>query len=388
MRIWQGQVAEGLERIRVAFAESGLPLEESVAALPSMQSVELLALVAPRVAAALACWLTGEVALARQVAEDALAFARERAVPQAVAVVAVTFAVMAQLDGDRDTVVRLCREAWDLSDEVSTRQWRQWARSLLVVGRRGRRGARGVRARCCGPTSSSRWPTTERGTGAGLRAAGRRRPRRWPPRVSGSANPPFCACARPCPCVSGRGAAAADDYAAAAPSPTRRAPACWSCAALAEWAQLDGSPPHVRRDLEALVGELAAAGPSLSLDAARAAAGECRDIPRLRRRVPRQPPRRGGSSRRTESWRACSTAPATPRPPSVPSSCTSGSRSDPKLAEYLARRVEPPEWAEPEGVAKGQELLRPLGRPRVHRALRRRPALRLRLLRAACRSSA
>ncbi len=131
VRIWQGQVAEGLERMRVAFAASGLPLEESVATLPSMQSVELLALVAPRVAGALACWLTGEVALARQVAEDALAFARERAVPQAVAVVAVTSALMAQLDGDRDTVVRLCREAWDLSDEVSTRQWRQWARSLL-----------------------------------------------------------------------------------------------------------------------------------------------------------------------------------------------------------------------------------------------------------------
>ena len=30
-------------------------------------------------------------------------------------------------------------------------------------------------------------------------------------------------------------------------------------------------------------------------------------------------------------------------------------QTDPKLAEYLARRDEPPEWAKPEGVAKGQE---------------------------------
>ena len=82
MRIWQGEVAEGLERMRVAFAESGLPLEESLASLPPMQSVELLALVAPRVATALACWLTGEVAMARQVAEDALALARERPCPR------------------------------------------------------------------------------------------------------------------------------------------------------------------------------------------------------------------------------------------------------------------------------------------------------------------
>ncbi len=173
VRIWQGQVAEGLERIRVAFAESGLPLEESVATLPSMQSVELLALVAPRVAAALACWLTGEVALARQVAEDTLAFARERAVPQAVAVVAVTSALMAQLDGDRDTVVRLCREAWDLSDEVEHAAVAAVGALAPVVGRRGRRGARGS-----GPAAAALLPRRagrrpERRTGAGLRAAGR-----------------------------------------------------------------------------------------------------------------------------------------------------------------------------------------------------------------------
>jgi predicted ATPase len=37
---------------------------------------------------------------------------------------------MAQLDGEREVVVKLAGEALHVSDEVSTRQWRQWARSL------------------------------------------------------------------------------------------------------------------------------------------------------------------------------------------------------------------------------------------------------------------
>ena len=196
VRIWQGQVAEGLERIRVAFAESGLPLEESLATLPPTQSVELLALVAPRVASALACWLTGEVALARQVADDALALARERAVPQALAVVAVTSAVMAQLDGDRDTVVRLCREAWDHSDEVSTRQWRQWARSLLWWAGEGDEEPE-VPGPLLRPYFLSRWPTTGASKRSRPSRCWPRRPRPWPPRVSGSASQRFCACGRP-----------------------------------------------------------------------------------------------------------------------------------------------------------------------------------------------
>jgi class 3 adenylate cyclase len=128
---WQGNVAEGLERMRTSYAESGFPLEESVASLPAMQSVEFITLCGPRVATALACWLHGDVAEGWRVADDVLHEARERNVPQAIAVVAVTAALMAQMDGDRALVAKLCTEACNVADEVSTRQWRQWARSLL-----------------------------------------------------------------------------------------------------------------------------------------------------------------------------------------------------------------------------------------------------------------
>jgi class 3 adenylate cyclase len=275
VRIWQGEVEDGLERIRVAFAESGLPLEESLAALPPTQSVELLALVAPRVATALACWLTGEVALARQVAEDALALARKRAVPQAMAVVAVTFAVMAQLDGDRDTVVRLCREAWDLSDEVSTRQWRQWARSLLWWAGEG-----DEEPEVPGPLlrpyflmllADDERVDPDRGmalltdAAATMKRSGER----------------FCESAllrvRAGLCARTSRDAAADgdrdrdrDYAGAVAVARAQGARMLELRALTEWARLDGAPPHVRRDLESLVAQLAPGGPSLSLAAARA----------------------------------------------------------------------------------------------------------------------
>ncbi len=270
MQIWQGEVGGGLARMRVAFADSGLPLEESLAALAPVQSVELLALVAPRVATALACWLTGEAALARQVAEDALTLARERAVPQAVAVVAVTFAVMAQLDGDRDTVVRLCREAWDLPDEVSTRQWRQWARSLLWWAGEG-----DEEPEVPGPLlrpyflvvlADDERVESERAFALLADAAA----------TMGASGERFCEsallrvraglCAR-----AGQGAAAARDYAAAVAVARAQGARMLELRALTEWAQLDGSPPDVRRDLEALSAGLASGGPSLGLDAARAA---------------------------------------------------------------------------------------------------------------------
>jgi len=72
-----------------------------------MASVELMALAAPRVATALACWLTGNTTEAWRIADDVLRCTTEREVPQAQAVAAVTAAIMAQLDGDRDAVIRL-----------------------------------------------------------------------------------------------------------------------------------------------------------------------------------------------------------------------------------------------------------------------------------------
>ncbi len=129
-RIWQGMLRSGLTQLRESYESSGLPLEASLSDLPPMQSVELMALAAPRAASALACWLCGHANEARRIADDVLRCTTERQVPQAQAVAAVTSAIMAQLDGEREVVVKLAGEALQVADEVSTRQWRQWARSL------------------------------------------------------------------------------------------------------------------------------------------------------------------------------------------------------------------------------------------------------------------
>ena len=89
-----------------------------------------MALAAPRIATALGCWLRGHAAEAWRIADDVLRCTTEREVPQAQAVAAVTTALMAQLDGEREVVTKLAGEALHVADEVSTRQWRQWARSL------------------------------------------------------------------------------------------------------------------------------------------------------------------------------------------------------------------------------------------------------------------
>ena len=128
---WQGSHTTGLERMREFYKDLGIPLDATLENLETTRSVELMAVAAPRAATALSSWLSGRTAEAWHTAGDALEVARGRSVPQAVAVVAVTTAIMAQLDGDRALVAKLCAEAWDVADEVSTRQWRQWARSLL-----------------------------------------------------------------------------------------------------------------------------------------------------------------------------------------------------------------------------------------------------------------
>ena len=129
-RIWQGMLHEGLAQIRGSYESSGIPLDGSLRDLPPMRSVELMAFAAPRVATALGCWLCGHAAEAWRIADDVLRCTTEREVPQAQAVAAVTTALMAQLDGEREIVTKLAGEALQVADEVSTRQWRQWARSL------------------------------------------------------------------------------------------------------------------------------------------------------------------------------------------------------------------------------------------------------------------
>jgi hypothetical protein len=129
-RIWQGMIREGLQQMRTSYADGGLPLERSLRDLPPMRSVELMALAAPRIATALGCWLRGLPSEAWRIANDVLQCTAERRVPQALALAAVTASIMAQLDGDRELVLRLSSEALHSADEVSTRQWKQWARSL------------------------------------------------------------------------------------------------------------------------------------------------------------------------------------------------------------------------------------------------------------------
>jgi hypothetical protein len=129
-RIWQGMLRQGLDEISAVYEASGLPLSGSFRELPAMRSVELMALAPPRSATALACWLRGRADQAWQIANDVLHCTTDRQVPQSQAVAAVTAAIMAQLDGERETVTKLAGEALHVADEVSTRQWRQWARSL------------------------------------------------------------------------------------------------------------------------------------------------------------------------------------------------------------------------------------------------------------------
>jgi class 3 adenylate cyclase len=128
--IWQGMVREGLEKMRNSYATSGLPLEASMRDLPPMSSLETMGLAAPRAATALGCWLRGRTTEAWRIANDVLESTTERRVPQAQAVAAVTAAIMAQLDGERELVLKLASEALHVADEVSTRQWKQWARSF------------------------------------------------------------------------------------------------------------------------------------------------------------------------------------------------------------------------------------------------------------------
>ncbi|HEY6429246.1 MAG TPA: AAA family ATPase, partial [Acidimicrobiales bacterium] len=130
-RLWQGRPVEALELMRTAYDELGPTLDGTMNDLPPMPSVELLVMAAPRVASALAAWLCGRTTEAWKIANDVLHFTTDRAVPQAIALSHVTAAIMAQLDGEREVVVKLASEAWHVSDEVSTRQWRQWSRSLL-----------------------------------------------------------------------------------------------------------------------------------------------------------------------------------------------------------------------------------------------------------------
>jgi hypothetical protein len=269
-RLWQGMVTDGLAQLRASYAASSLPLEASLRDLPPMPSVALLALAAPRVATALACWLSGKTTEAWRIAEDVLRCTTERDVPQAWAVAAVTSAIMAQLDGDRGKVRELAVDAVRAADEVTTRQWQQWARSLQWWAGEGPHEpelpgpllrpyfemlladdvlASASRARALLDEALR----TARTTGEQFCEAEILRTRAGVMRRNRQME------------LAGR------DYAQAATVARRQGARMLELRALTDWLRLPGAPDHVRADLQICVAATAEGGPSRSLDEARRA---------------------------------------------------------------------------------------------------------------------
>ena len=272
-RIWQGKLRQGLEQISEAYDSSGLPLSASFRELPAMRSVELMALAAPRIATALACWLCGQAGQAWQIANDVLHSTTERQVPQAQAVAAVTAAIMAQLDGERETVIKLASEALHVADEVSTRQWRQWAGSLQWWAGEGIE-----EPEVPGPMLSPYFEMlladdvhvaderaisllddaleTCRDTGERFCEAEilRVRAGRW--------------------LRSGAEDSAAGDYGAAVEIAREQGAAMLELKALTDWARVPGAPDRVRAELETCVTGVGAGGTCGSLDRARRVLGQ------------------------------------------------------------------------------------------------------------------
>ena len=264
-RIWQGMVREGLEQIRGSYASSGVPLEASLRELPPMRSVELMALAAPRSATALACWLSGASTEAWRIADDVLRCTTERQVPQAQAVAAVTAAIMAQLDGEREVVVKLAGEALHVADEVSTRQWRQWARSLQWWAGEGMEEPE-LPGPLLGPYFKMLLADDERveveralallsDALVTARATGERFCEPEILRVRGSRH-----------FVAGRTDEAAADYNAAVLLAREQGSRLLELRALTDWVRLPGSPAGIRDELRACAADVAVGGPSRCLD--------------------------------------------------------------------------------------------------------------------------
>jgi class 3 adenylate cyclase len=266
-RLWQGRPTEALELMRAAYAELGPPLDGTLRDLPPMPSVELLVLGAPRAATAVACWLCGRTTEAWQIGNDVMRFTTERDVPQAVALSHVTSSIMAQLDGEREVVVKLASEAWHVSDEVSTRQWRQWSRSLLWWAGEGLEepelpvshlrpyflmlladDPRVSEERALELLAEAL--ATARGSGEGFCE-----PEIF--RVRGGIHR-----------EAGRRETAADDYADAVALARARGAHMLELKALTDWARLPGSQGSVRDELRACAADIAVGGPSKSLDEA------------------------------------------------------------------------------------------------------------------------
>jgi hypothetical protein len=267
-RIWQGMLRQGLEQISAAYAASGLPLSQSFCELPAMRSVELMALAPPRSATALACWLCGRAGEAWQIANDVLNCTTERQVPQSQAVAAVTAAIMAQLDGEHETVIKLAGEALHVADEVSTRQWRQWARSLQWWAGEGIEEPE-IPGPLLGPyfqmlIADDARVDDDRAISLLDDAL----------QTCRATSEQFCE-AEILRVRAGRWLyldapdAAAEDYAAAVDVARKQGASMLELKALTDWAGLPGVPERVRTDLQVCAAEVGAGGACRSLDRAR-----------------------------------------------------------------------------------------------------------------------
>jgi hypothetical protein len=253
--------------MRTSYADSGLPLESSLSDLPPMRSVELMALAAPRIATALACWLRGLSTEAWRIANDVVRCTTERRVPQAQALAAVTASIMAQMDGDREVVRQLSSDALRVADEVTTRQWKQWARSLQWWAGEGRE-----EPELPGPllrpyfqmlAADDRRVDDKRAIGlltaavATSKTTGERFCEAEILRVRGDRR------------VAADEAGAVDDYRAAVQLARQQGAKVLELRALTSWARQSSAPESVRQELVACVEDVSSGGPNRSVDEAR-----------------------------------------------------------------------------------------------------------------------
>jgi hypothetical protein len=177
---------------------------------------------------------------------------------------------MAQLDGERELVIKLAGDAMRAADEVTTRQWQQWARSLQWWAGEG-----DDEPELPGPLLRPYFEMllADDLLGSVERARSLLDDALETARTTGEQ---FCEAEilRVRAGVLRRGRQvelAAHDYEEAVQVARHQGALMLELRALTSWFELPGAQSHVRTDLEACVAATAAGGPSRSLTEARRA---------------------------------------------------------------------------------------------------------------------